>query len=104
MTMIGELSDFITDELSGVCKYAKMAMHLKAENKELAEMFFNMANAELLHLKNIHSWLVKFIEKERKEKADKVPQGMLDVWEWRHKKMIKKLAKAEMLLQSYQKL
>lgn len=104
MKVIAELCDFIEDELEGIEEYAKMATHYKAENKELADMFLGMANAEMTHLKNMHLWVVKLIDKERKEGKRDVPQGMLDVWAWKHKKMIARFNEAEIMLQNYQKL
>lgn len=85
-------------------QYGKMAVELKAENKELADMFYNMANIESTHLDNIYSWLVKFIDKEKKGRVDPIPQGMLDVWEWEHKQMIEEMMEAKVVLQSYQKM
>lgn len=81
-----------------------MAAHYKAENKELADMFYGMATGEMSHLKNMHSWVVRFIDKEKKDGSRNVPQGMLDVWSWKHKKMIARFNEAEVVLQNYQKL
>ena len=104
MKLIGELCDFIEDELDGVVEYGNMAAHYKAENKELADMFFNMANGEVTHLKNIHAWVVKFVDKQKRESMQPIPQGMLDVWSWKHMKLVKKFNQAEIVLQNYSKL
>lgn len=104
MKIIADLCSFIEDELEGVETYAKMATQYKAENKELADMFLGMATAEMTHLKNMHLWVVKLIDKEKKEGKRDVPQGMLDVWAWEHKKMIERFNAAEVALQNYQKL
>lgn len=37
-------------------------------------------------------------------RRQQVPQGMLDVWAWKHKKMITRFNEAEIKLQNYQKL
>lgn len=103
MRIIANLSDFIKDEAKSVKMYAKMATKYKAENKEIADMFFNMANTEMTHLDNMHSWIVKFIEKEKKERMEPIPQGMLDVWSWQHEKIIEELTEAKIMLQNYQK-
>lgn len=104
MKLIAKLSKFIRDEAKAVKCYGKMAIELKGENKELADMFYNMANTESTHLDNIHSWLVKFIEREKKERVEPIPQGMLDVWEWEHKQMIDDVMEAKLVLQNYQKM
>lgn len=104
MKVVAELSRYIKDELSGVKEYAKMAMEYKTEYPELAEMFYNMANNENTHVKNIHTWLVKFVDKTKKEGMRPIPQGMLDVWAWEHRRMIEELNEAEMVLQNYKKI
>lgn len=104
MKIIGEICEFIEDELDGVEQYANAAAHYKAEYKDLADLLFGMANTEATHLKNLHAWLAKNVEKIRKESGEEVPQGMLDVWNWKHKKLIRKFNEAEVVLQNYQKL
>ena len=104
MKIIAELVKFIKDEAGSVKEYGNMAIRLKHENKELADMFYNMASTESSHLDNIHMWIVKLIEKEKNERMEPIPQGMLDVWEWEHKQMIDELIEAKIVLQSYQKM
>lgn len=104
MRIIGEVCDFIRDELSGVEKYANVATHYKAEYKDLADLLFAMANTEATHLKNLHAWLTKSVEKIKRESMKDVPQGMLDVWEWEHRSLIKRFNEVEIALQNYQKL
>lgn len=41
---------------------------------------------------------------KKKDGTRNVPQGMLDVWAWKHKKMITRFNEAEIKLQNYQKL
>lgn len=103
MELIAELSEFIIDELSAIKKYVKMAMEYKAIDKELADMFYGMANNEMTHLRNLHTWEVKLIEKKSKDPSQEVPKGMTDVWKWKHKRMISEFTEAEIMLQSYQK-
>ena len=81
-----------------------MSAELKGTNKELADLLYNMANTEATHLDNIHAWLVKYIDKERKERANAIPQGMLDVWEWEHQQMIDEMMESKMVLQNYSKM
>lgn len=104
MKVIAELVSFVKDEAKSVKKYGKMAIRLKAENKELADMFYNMANTESGHLDSIHNWLVKYIDKEKKERKENIPQGMLDVWQYEHKEMVDCLIEAKIVLQNYQKM
>ena len=63
-----------------------------------------MATTEATHLKNLHTWLTKNVEKIKRETIKDIPQGMLDVWEWEHRELIKRFNEAEVILQNYQKL
>lgn len=104
LKVIAELSEFIIDELKLIKKYAKFATKYKNTHKELADMFYGMANSKMTHLKNMHSWEVKFIDKQTKEQIKEIPQGMLDVWDWKHDRMIDEFNESEIMLQMYQKL
>lgn len=104
MKIIAELVSFVKDEAKAVKNYGKMAIRLKSENKELADLFYNMANTEAGHLDSIHNWLVKYIDKEKKERTEPIPQGMLDVWQYEHKEMVDCMTEAKVVLQNYQKM
>lgn len=107
MRIIAQLAEFVRDEAKGARQYAKMAVKLRTEHKEwkeLSDLIYNMANTEVSHLDSVHTWLVKFIEKERKERTEPIPQGMLDVWSWQHEKMLEEMAETKAMLQSYAKM
>ena len=56
------------------------------------------------HLDMIHTHLVKLVEKQRKDNPGEVPQGMLDVWSWKHKKIMNRLAEVRIVIENYQEL
>lgn len=104
MRIIAELAKYLRDEAKSARKYTEMAIKYKHTNKDLAEMFIGMAKTEKGHIDNIHVWLVKFIDKERKERLQPVPQGMMDVWEWEHQQMVEEAEELELLINNYQKM
>lgn len=90
----GEQKWFMVDD--------QMMFAMKAVSS--AGVFYGMATSEMGHMKNLHGWVVRLIDKEKKDGTRNVPQGMLDVWAWKHKKMITRFNEAEIKLQNYQKL
>lgn len=104
MKIIAELVKHAKSEAKDTRKYIELAIKYKPVDEELADMFFDMAKAERSHLDGIHVWLVKFIEKEKKERMQPVPQGMLDVWDWEHQQMVEDLQEVDVMMNSYQKM
>lgn len=104
MRIIADLVRFVKSEAKSVKSYGNMAIKLKGENKELADLLWNMANTKATHLDSIHSWLVKYVEKEKKERVEPPPQGMIDVWNWEHEQMIEDMHEYKLVLQSYTKI
>lgn len=104
MRIIADLVRFMKDEAKSVKLYGDMAIKLKGEHKELADLMWNMANTEATHLDGLHAWLVKYIEKEKKERVEPIPQGMLDVWDWEHEQMIEDMREYKLNLQNYTKM
>ena len=86
-----------------ICKHLQYSK-FKGENNDLLDLLWNMANTDASHLDSIHAWLVKYVEKEKKERIEPIPQGMLDVWDWEHQQMIEDMNKYKLVLQSYTKM
>lgn len=104
MKIIAELVEFLEDELDAIEEYSEMAVKVKPEYKDIADTLINMAVTKKNHLDMIHTHLVKLVERQRKESLEPVPQGMLDVWSWKHKKLMERFAKATIMIENYQKL
>lgn len=104
MKIIAELVEFLEDELDAVEEYAEMAVKIKPQYREIADTLMNMAVTEKPHLDMIHTYLVKLVEKQHKDNPGEVPQGMLDVWSWKHKKLMNRLAEVTIVIENYQEL
>ena len=101
MLLIKKLSGMIDEEIEDAKKYAKCAMNHKADNKELANMFFTLANEEMKHMGMLHTEVTKLIEQYRKEHGDP-PQVMLELYNYLHEMHIEKASEVKGLLAMYQ--
>lgn len=93
MKIIRDLEEYIEEEIGDVKKYAKMAVELKPEHPQLAQVLYNISTQEDSHQAMIHAEVVKIIENHRKTHGDP-PAAMMAVYEYIHKKHIDKLAEA----------
>ena len=100
MKLIAKMCDFIEDEIEGAEEYAEMAHRLHAENPRLADKFADLAEAEMNHCKILHTEVEKLIE-EARQKDGEPPAGMMAVYEYEHKKQIKRAAQARQLIADY---
>jgi citrate synthase len=94
MKLIRELEEMIEDEVHDVKKYAKMAVELKAEHPQLAQVLYTISTQEEVHQQMLHDEVVKIIENHRKMHGEP-PAAMMAVYEYLHKKHIDKLADAK---------
>lgn len=94
MKLIRELEEMIEDEVHDVKKYAKMAVELKAEHPQLAQVLYTISTQEEGHQQMLHDEVVKIIDNHRKMHGEP-PATMMAVYEYVHKKHIDKLADAK---------
>lgn len=96
------IADDIKDELNGAEHYAKLATQYKLEDKALADTYANMAMAELEHVDKLHTQAARVIKESRAAGATP-PAGMMEVWDFEHRRHIDSVAKIKMLLEMYRK-
>lgn len=89
MKMIEEISNRIEEEMEDAKYYAKQALFYKEKNKELAEMYYTLSMDETKHSNILHVQGVKIID-EYKRAGNVVPESMIAVYEYLHKKHIEK--------------
>lgn len=99
MKIIQEMSEYIEDEISDSCKYAKLALEWKDKRRELADVFYNLSQQEMQHMQVLHNEVVKLIEEYRRTNGEP-PSNMLAVYDYLHKKQIEHAGEAR----SYQDL
>lgn len=102
MRKIAVISDFIRDEIDGAEEYAQLALEYKALDKALADAAYSAATQELGHVDMWHSQVTRMI-KEQTAMGKEVPAGMMDVYEWEHKKQIDAVTRIKLMLEQYKK-
>jgi citrate synthase len=100
MKLIKELEELIEDEVHDVKKYAKMAVELKADHPQLAQVLYTISAQEEGHQQMLHNEVVKIIGDYRREHGEP-PAAMMAVYEYVHKKHIDKLADAKRYQEMY---
>jgi len=94
MKIIQQLSEYIEEEISDSCKYAKAALEWKDKNRGLADTFFTLSQEEMKHMTMLHGEVVKLIEEYRKSNGEP-PANMLAVYDYLHKQQIKHAEEAK---------
>jgi len=97
MKMISKIAEMIRGELEDAEEYAKCAVKHKDDDIRLAEMFYNLARAELDHSSQEHDQVVRLI----KEYDGDAPASMQAVWDWEHDHLITQTAHIKKLLEMY---
>ena len=102
MKKIAEIVENIREEVNDAEKYAKKAVKLKDDDKQLAEVYISLAKAELEHMEKLHTAVVRIIQAYRSEKGAP-PEYMMMVWNWEHERIVEKVAGVKMLIDMYNK-
>lgn len=102
MIKIAIISDFIEDEIEGAEEYAQIALEYKALDKSMADAAYTAAMQELGHVDMWHTQITRMI-KEQQASGKEVPAGMMDVYEWEHKKQIDAVIRIKLMLEQYKK-
>lgn len=89
MKIIEILSQHIEDELEDACTYAKLALEYKESEPELASLFYKLSQEEMTHMDALHKRVVASIEKYKQTNGD-APEGMKALYDFVHKREIKK--------------
>lgn len=84
MRIIKELVKSIGEELDDASVYIDKALKYKDDDRELAEMYYNLSRAEIEHADMEHNQAVRIIKNFQGE----VPSAMQAVWDFEHEKMI----------------
>jgi len=100
MKIIKKLSEMIDDEVGGAIEYAKEAVLHKGDANKLGELFADLAEEELGHVNRLHEAVVKIIN-EAKESEKAIPAGMMEFYEYLHKRQIERVNDAKNYLEQF---
>ena len=91
----------IGSEIAASRKYILQAVKNRDENRQLADVFYQLSTEEMNHMQMLHKEVVKIIEEYRKEKGEP-PKEMLAVYDYLHEKHIEKAAEVKAMQAFYQ--
>lgn len=102
MKQIKQLAEYIEEEVNDAQKYAKKAICYKQKDKQLADMYYQLANQQLEHSNVQHKQVVRIIESSKSD-GSSAPIGMQAVWDWQHERIVECTSKIRVLLEMYTK-
>ena len=103
MKIIKKLSERIEDEVCDSKNYAKWAIELKDEHRNLADVLYSISLDEMKHAYALHDEVVDLIDEYRKEHGEP-PADMQAVYDYLHERQIEKAEEARRYQQMYKEL
>lgn len=100
MKEIEKLSEHIEEEINDAHKYIQCAMFYKEDRPQLASMYRDLAQEELVHMNRLHEQVTELI-KEYKSKHGEPPAEMMWVYEYLHNKHIKDVEDVRILIGNF---
>ena len=87
MKIIRCLSEKIEEELDDADAYINLAMEWKDQDKEAADLFYELSTEEMGHMERLHNEVTKQINAYR-EKSGEPPENMMTLYRYLHEKHI----------------
>ena len=100
MEIIKKISERIEEEIEDAKAYAKMALHYKEEDPELAQTLITISGEEMKHMEMLHRQVTRLISSYRKEHGEP-PAAMSAVYDFVHKREIEQANHVHLLHQQY---
>lgn len=100
MKRISTLLEQMDDELDGAREYAQCALHLKDEDKELADVYVSLARTELDHYQKLYNQMTRVMTNYRSEHGDLSPE-LQEFYDWQRTKTMDCMAEVKVLVDSY---
>ena len=100
MKEIERLVDRMDEEMEGLEEYVEEALELKEKNPSLANTLFVIASDEKKHYNMLHMEVQRMIA-EHKEKHGDPPAAMAALYDFVHRKQIKRMAKIENMMNMF---
>lgn len=94
MKLIKKLSERIEDEIHDAKHYAKWAIEMKEEHRNLADTLYSLSLDESKHADALHVEVVELINDYKKEHGEP-PEAMQAVYDYLHERQIEKAEEAK---------
>ena len=99
MRIIKKLSEQIDEEIDDAMKYARCAVLHKDSDPMLSRMWAELSDQELKHMSRLHDAVVEIINRVQSE-GRKIPDGMMEIYEYLHERNIERVSEVKTLLGS----
>lgn len=97
MRLIARLAEQITDEVEGALSYAKDALEYRQTHPALANIYHKLSQQEFEHMQQLHQQVQQLVVEAENSGVD-YPQSMRDKWDKQHRKIISKMADANVFI------
>lgn len=104
MMKIMKAVEYMDKELKHAYMFIDCAIEAKTESPELFETYLKIAECEASNAENIHTVIVRMIDRASLNKENEPPKAMKDIWNWKHKEYIEEYARFKAKLDSLKKL
>lgn len=85
MMKIMKAVEYMDKELKHAYNFLEYAIEAKTESIELFEIYLKIAECEASNAENIHTSIVRMIDRASLDKDNEPPKAMKDIWTWKHK-------------------
>lgn len=100
MKMIKKLERYINEEIGDAKKYIECALAHKEENRDLADVFYDLSQQEVKHADMLHKQVVEMIDQYKQEHGAP-PENMMAIYEYLHEQEIEAMKEVKMMQQMY---
>jgi hypothetical protein len=104
MIKIMKAIEYMKKELKHAYMFLDYAVEAKTESPELSEIYMKIAECEANNAENIHTVIVRMIDRHNMDSNNEPPKAMKDIWAWQHKEYVEEYAQFKAKLDSLKKL
>ena len=94
--------DYMQKELKHADKFLDYAVESKHTAPELFETYMKIAENEAANAEAIHTIVIRMVDKASLESG--TPQGMKDIWAWKHKEYVDEYAQFKAKLEALKRM
>lgn len=94
--------DYMQKELKHAYKFLDYAIEAKHSCPDMFETYMKIAENEAANAESIHTIVIRMVDKAKLE--EHVPQGMMDVWAWKHKEYVEEYSQFKAKLDALKRL